>query len=342
VHANFIQKAVFEQRYNFTKEELNNWVACQTADSCSVNLKTARMLGFPHVNCHNHLLSNEVQSMVRTTKDDEDGPGGICAKIHETMSKVKASTKNTNVLRKLTKHRASINNETKWTGLATMLDKWEKMRDHLIEAADDPNSTFSVDDSTSFKISSENIRKQFVDINLATVAMQTKYYTLSHCRTDLDRLTAHTSIQHYEPGSHWYKNKLKRTYISPRSEKLTSPCFISGVVKIQEKDFARMSMDEIEACKALKLPGERTNNNHHAGGTRPRKTFKEVMADRGRSALKKHKLESTSDHGGYIDCQFILGSAAEVERCWSEARYILPNQRAGMAPEFFEAIMMLR
>jgi hypothetical protein len=66
------------------------------------------------------------------------------------------------------------------------------------------------------------------------------------------------------------------------------------------------------------------------------------MADRGRSALKKQKLENTSDHGGYIDCQFILGSAAEVERCWSEARYILPNQRAGMAPEFFEAIMMLR
>jgi hypothetical protein len=123
--------------------------------------------------------------------------------------------------------------------------------------------------------------------------------------------------------------------------KLTSPHFISGVVKIQEKDFARMSVDEIQACKALKLPGERSNNDLLAGA-RGSRTFKEIMADRGRVALKKQKLDKTSDHGGYIDCRFILGSAAEVERCWSEARYVLPNQRAGMAPEFFEAIMMLR
>jgi len=38
----------------------------------------------------------------------------------------------------------------------------------------------------------------------------------------------------------------------------------------------------------------------------------------------------------------VLGSAAEVERVWSWARYVLTTQRARMAPVLFEAIMFLK
>ena len=38
----------------------------------------------------------------------------------------------------------------------------------------------------------------------------------------------------------------------------------------------------------------------------------------------------------------IIGSAAEVERLWSIARYILTTSRTKMAPIVFEAILFLR
>lgn len=44
----------------------------------------------------------------------------------------------------------------------------------------------------------------------------------------------------------------------------------------------------------------------------------------------------------YIDCDFILGSAAHVERLWSIAKYILTCQRSVMTPQVFEAILFLR
>ena len=57
---------------------------------------------------------------------------------------------------------------------------------------------------------------------------------------------------------------------------------------------------------------------------------------------RKRKFEQSDNRGGYINADFIYGSAAEVERCWSTARHLKTSQRARMSPHLFEAIMMLR
>lgn len=44
----------------------------------------------------------------------------------------------------------------------------------------------------------------------------------------------------------------------------------------------------------------------------------------------------------YINCDFILGSAAEVERLWSSADEILTKKRLGMHPETFENLLFLK
>lgn len=45
----------------------------------------------------------------------------------------------------------------------------------------------------------------------------------------------------------------------------------------------------------------------------------------------------------YINCDFIYGSCAEVERLWSLANYILTDERKGnMSPVMFEAILFLK
>jgi uncharacterized protein YcbK (DUF882 family) len=46
--------------------------------------------------------------------------------------------------------------------------------------------------------------------------------------------------------------------------------------------------------------------------------------------------------GDYIDCRNFYGSAADVERLWSVAAYILTNQRRAMTPQLFEALIFLK
>jgi len=44
----------------------------------------------------------------------------------------------------------------------------------------------------------------------------------------------------------------------------------------------------------------------------------------------------------YVNSDFIIGSAAEAERLWSEARNVLTAIRSSMAPATFKAIMLLK
>ena len=60
--------------------------------------------------------------------------------------------------------------------------------------------------------------------------------------------------------------------------------------------------------------------------------------------MKKRKagvLES-STLSPYINVDFICGSAAEVERLWSIAKYILSNTRSRLTPNLFQALMFLK
>jgi hypothetical protein len=44
----------------------------------------------------------------------------------------------------------------------------------------------------------------------------------------------------------------------------------------------------------------------------------------------------------YVNCDFIYGSSAEVERLWSVAKYILTDQRKRLTPQMFEALLFLK
>ena len=62
-----------------------------------------------------------------------------------------------------------------------------------------------------------------------------------------------------------------------------------------------------------------------------------------RSPATKRKADEISLTDDDIDnLDHVLGSAAEVERVWSIARYVLTTQRSKMTPVVFEAIMFLK
>ena len=44
----------------------------------------------------------------------------------------------------------------------------------------------------------------------------------------------------------------------------------------------------------------------------------------------------------YVNCDYILGSAAEVERLWSLASYVLQDHRSSMTPMNLEALLFLK
>ena len=117
------------------------WLTNQTADSASVNLALALLLGIPHINCENHLLANEVKLWLKSSTlpgDEIDerarvfGPGTVCKFIHNLMNKLKTN-KNLADLFKETDLAPTIGNETRWASAGNMMNKYEKIETAVIE-----------------------------------------------------------------------------------------------------------------------------------------------------------------------------------------------------------------
>ena len=54
------------------------------------------------------------------------------------------------------------------------------------------------------------------------------------------------------------------------------------------------------------------------------------------------KANRNAPKSKYVNLDFVLGSAAEVERLWSMAKYVLSNQRKSMSPLLLECLMYLK
>ncbi len=81
-------------------EDPTKWITNQMANSASVNLKLAKLLGISHISCQNHLLNNELKLWLKDTKTDDDnnalvmhnfGPGTVCKIIHNTTLDLKTN-----------------------------------------------------------------------------------------------------------------------------------------------------------------------------------------------------------------------------------------------------------
>ena len=109
-----------------------------------------------------------------------------------------------------------------------------------------------------------------------------------------------------------------------------SSTFESGVIKIQNDDVGSMTVAERSACSTL-LAEENTqetitqdegNGNHELLGF---------------IARKKRRVDKR-----YINCSFLLGSTAEMERVRSFARQLLLDNRKHMEPVVFESLLFLK
>ena len=116
--------------------------------------------------------------------------------------------------------------------------------------------------------------------------------------------------------------------------------FGSGVVKIQRNQVADLTDEEKEAVSSLLKPncnivdeviGGRNNDDYDS--------FDEL--DNQENVARRYG--PNQEDLRYVNCDFIFGSCAEVERLWSIAKFILTDERKGkMSPVVFEAILYLK
>ncbi len=108
-----------------------------------------------------------------------------------------------------------------------------------------------------------------------------------------------------------------------------------SVVKIQHNRIRSMTGIEKFACKSLIL-------SLSSADSVPETSEEEERNDSIMESIGKKKGNLDEAIIKYIDASFICGSAAKVERLWSQANYIVQNHRKVSTPRLAEAILFLK
>ena len=124
-----------------------------------------------------------------------------------------------------------------------------------------------------------------------------------------------------------------KEYISDDTAIAADPEFENGVVKMQSNNHQDMTDNEKRACSHLKVMSNSNINESfikYEDSEKSNYSFSEY--------LKQVELpDTTESESQYINFNFILGNAAEVERLQNTADCILRDERASMGAENLKA-----
>lgn len=330
-HKNFFE-TTFKDCYGI---DLKKWNRASITDNTSTNLRLARLMDVPHVGCKNHQLNLDVELMVQ----GHDNLKLCIESVHETMRSCKQSIKNAALLRNLTPLAPTIQNKTRWSGIDQMMLRWIRLHQELIEVANDPSSRgVTMNDSPAFLRSVKKFSTSFGQINEVTKFLQTSCIPLSKARLALDGLNAAVRRNNRVVGSNFYGCQFKCVKSAADSDLCPNPHFESGVVKIQLGKIDELTDLEKTAVASLRrTPVKEGQDANEAPDGSP--TMKQRMEQLRQAPVRA--VTATAD-SQYVNCEFIYGSSAEVERLWSVAGYVLTAQRMGMTPQMLEAILFLK
>lgn len=173
--------------------------------------------------------------------------------------------------------------------------------------------------------------KMLDKIDRVTKALQARKIFLAEAQGLLNFLVERIQEGRDVPGNRFYGCTLGSTYIGSESGKLVSKHFHNGVIKIQRGNVADLTPDERHAVESLLVAEQEDSDNDE-----------EDEEDDILSQFNKRQKMETALVGQYMNCDFVLGSAAEVERVWSHAELILRKARYSMTPYLFESLLFLK
>ena len=123
------------------------------------------------------------------------------------------------------------------------------------------------------------------------------------------------------------------SYLDLSNSVCINPDFLTGVRKIQDGKTHELNQTEKVAVECLRQPPViRVEPTEESVGGRSKGTKLS-------RAVKKRKSEAPTQ---YIDCNFILATAVDVERLWSLAKNVLTDKRRGMATMMVQVILFLK
>ena len=246
--------------------------------------------------------------------------------IHTTMSHCHKRLRNRAMLRNLTTLNPVLDNVTRWSSKYKMLRRFNRLRGHLLQVADTEGATVTINRSNSFRLHTERYERMMEAIDKCTLKMQTKGYSLSDCRFVLDTLIEQVQKLKGMPGSCLYGCQLKSDYITKNST------FCSAIVKIQHNETENLSDAEKYAVGCMLMSSE----DESAAAVND---DVDISID---SLIEKNKLRRLIQKSNYRNCDFALGSIAEVERLWSIAKNARTVNQKSITPLLFECILFLK
>ena len=321
---------------NYYGQTLVEWAVCFIADNAPVNPRMARLLKLPHIGCKNHKLALEVNLMLRESMTDLNA---AILLIAELMKRLKGSIRNAAALRMLTALKPILFNKTRWSGKLYVIARFLRLRPLLIDLSTGEEgerlaSFFAYPILTEqFRLKVDRWRMMLEDIDCVTKMLQTKGISLSYSQELLSDLRGDI-VEATLPQHRLHGCGLGGVYIAENSEKLVSRHFHSGVIKIQTNMTATMTVAEKTACATLKVMDTNARNEMLSNDS-ANLSFVERQA-------KKQRLRLRLVDDSWANCDFILGSAAEVERLWSLAENILTDGRMSITPLMLETILFLK
>jgi hypothetical protein len=217
-----------------------------------------------------------------------------------------------------------------------MLYKWHAIEaDCELASANDGATIAMPPPSHAFKREAKNTSTMLSDINDVAVLLQERLLPLHRSRELNEVLILTAEEGRSNAISPWYRNTFGKVYISPDSTKRPDRTFANAVCKMQKRQAHTLSVDEKLAInKWLEKPAGNEVQSNLSLADR-------LSQLRGGEKRKADQMNNACDNDD--NCfDHIIGSAAEVERLWSIARYILTTSRTKMAPIVFEAILFLR
>lgn len=131
------------------------------------------------------------------------------------------------------------------------------------------------------------------------------------------------------------QTKIEEPSTTPKSD-FTMPCsfFFYQVVAciLQRGRFSTLLQPEKDACESLLGPASNELPSNAASEASSTATFEYLLDGCENDASKELP---------YIECSFIVGFVAEVERMWSIAGNIITNGRKDLTPTVFESLLFL-
>jgi len=286
-----------------------------------VNLKIARILGIPHLPCHNHNLNLHIQDMYQ--KDTVLGK--LIKKINNLAVSVCRSCTKTTMICGHTEIKPSVKNKTHWYSGWKVVNKQVKN--------ENPLRTMMVED-THHQYDTETVAASFLqnctgrDNKLAvkgSTHIQMRGLKKSEGQDCLGTLSGYVSLKDHP----MYVCKLGtkvNTHLS------TNHGFETGILKIQHgKEEEMTSFEKVACCCLLKPEAAAAAAVAHLHPGRPATAaslFKQQKLKEKRRARDEAVDASKSD---YINCDFVLCSAIIDEQLWSKADCVLAKHHSSSA-----------